>query len=56
MPDRVLRSYRVVVSTPRLKHFSRIGEAHEPMLVEAFGPKWPIERFDKHIVCQLSVR
>ena len=54
IPDRAVRSYRVVVSTPSLQLFSRISEAHEPVLVQAFGPEPPIERLDEGIVCRLA--
>ena len=54
VPDRAVRSYRVVVSTPSLQLFPRIGEAHEPVLVQAFCPEPPIEGLDEGIVSRLS--
>ena len=42
------------VSTPSLQLFPRIGEAHEPMLVQAFCPEPPVEGLDEGVVCRLS--
>jgi len=54
VPDRTVRSYRVVFSTPSLQLFSRISRAHEPVLVQAFGPEPPVERLNIRIVRQFA--
>ena len=49
-----MRSFFVVVSTPCLAFCHRVGEAHEPVGVQAFRPELAVEALDERIVGRLS--
>ena len=44
----------VIVSTPILNLFLRIGKAQEPVCIQTLGSEATVERFDKRIVGRLS--
>src|SRR3546814_1403848 len=44
----------IVVSTPSLQLFRRIGKVQEPMGVQAFRPQPAVERLDERVVGRLA--
>jgi hypothetical protein len=44
----------VVIDSPLLDFLRRVGQAQEPVLVQAFLPDTPVEGLDKRIVGRLS--
>ena len=43
----------VVVTAPSLQLFGCVGKGEEPVGVQAFGPKSPVERFNEGVVSGL---
>lgn len=54
LPDCPMRANLVVVLVPILQFFPNIFKAHEPMGIQAFRAKAPIEGFDDRVVRWLS--
>lgn len=54
LTDSAMGSILVVVPAPILQLFPGVFKAHEPVGIQAFGPKLAVEGFDERIVGRLS--
>src|SRR4029077_8522194 len=53
IPQRAMRPYRVVVHPPGLDQLSCLSQIHEPVLVQAFVSKLPVEAFNERVLRRL---
>ena len=49
-----VRTRRIVIHPPRFDGLSGFVQAHEPVLVQAFVPEFPVETFDERILHRLA--